>query len=282
MSIEWLDWSNPVALWWVFLVSVSCCNMIFWFWSFYYLRRFQSHENDNLIKTLVWLAAGYVFVCAFRSILPRADVQRICLFDTWWSSVLVGRAVATVGELCFVAQWALVINRVSKLADSPAAHKLSYLIFPLIVIAEMFSWYSVITTHYFGNSCEESLWAITYTLIFICLIFLFPKFKGALKYACAVSIVGCLLYIIFMTTVDVPMYLGRLKADHESGKKLLGLFEGFHDLNNRWIVTHDIEDWKTEIPWMSLYFSAAVWTSLALCYIPLSKTRIARYLSKQH
>jgi hypothetical protein len=30
-------------------------------------------------------------------------------------------------------------------------------------------------------------------------------------------------------------------------------------------VTHDIAEWKDEIAWMSLYFSAAVWASLALC-----------------
>jgi hypothetical protein len=30
-------------------------------------------------------------------------------------------------------------------------------------------------------------------------------------------------------------------------------------------VTHDFAQWKDEIAWMSLYFSAAVWASLALC-----------------
>jgi len=30
-------------------------------------------------------------------------------------------------------------------------------------------------------------------------------------------------------------------------------------------VTHDLAEWKDEIAWMSLYFSMAVWASLALC-----------------
>jgi hypothetical protein len=30
-------------------------------------------------------------------------------------------------------------------------------------------------------------------------------------------------------------------------------------------VTHDLAEWKDEIAWMSLYFSLAVWASLALC-----------------
>jgi hypothetical protein len=31
------------------------------------------------------------------------------------------------------------------------------------------------------------------------------------------------------------------------------------------VVTRDFAAWKDEIMWMSLYFSAAVWSSLALC-----------------
>jgi hypothetical protein len=57
------------------------------------------------IELMVLLCGAYVFGCAFRSFLPRADVQRICLFDTWLSSVIVGRSVATVAEVCFAAQW---------------------------------------------------------------------------------------------------------------------------------------------------------------------------------
>ena len=36
-------------------------------------------------------------------------------------------------------------------------------------------------------------------------------------------------------------------------------------MSTRWIVTHDLAEWKDEIAWMSLYFSMAVWASLALC-----------------
>jgi hypothetical protein len=36
-------------------------------------------------------------------------------------------------------------------------------------------------------------------------------------------------------------------------------------VTTRWVVTHDLAEWKDEIAWMSLYFSGAVWASLALC-----------------
>ena len=80
-----------------------------------------------------------------------------------------------------------------------------------------------------------------------------------------ISIVGIAGYLAFLATIDVPMYLTRWRTDVASGRKLLSPLEGLRDVNVRRVVTHDIAEWKDEIPWMSLYFSAAVWASLALC-----------------
>ena len=59
--------------------------------------------------------------------------------------------------------------------------------------------------------------------------------------------------------------------------------EGLRDVSTRWVVTHDLAEWKDEIAWMSLYFSAAVWASLALCVfysledqLPRDQSTIAR------
>ncbi|MHA0111380.1 hypothetical protein ACXYUI_30370, partial [Klebsiella pneumoniae] len=79
------------------------------------------------------------------------------------------------------------------------------------------------------------------------------------------GIVGIACFLAFLVTVDVPMYLSRWRAGHVEGSRFLGLFEGLHDVSTRWVVTHDIAHWKGELTWMFLYFSAAVWSSLALC-----------------
>jgi hypothetical protein len=98
-----------------------------------------------------------------------------------------------------------------------------------------------------------------------------------MRHAVGIAVAACAIYVGFMATVDVPMYLSRLAEDSANGKVYLGFVEGIVDLNSRWIVTHDIADWRTEIPWMSLYFSFAVWVSIALCYVPLSKTLLAKH-----
>ncbi|MGZ5882642.1 MAG: hypothetical protein ACXWJO_12875, partial [Xanthobacteraceae bacterium] len=82
--------------------------------------------------------------------------------------------------------------------------------------------------------------------------------------------------LAFLMTVDVPMYLSRWRAGVAEGGKRLRLLEGLRDVSTRWVVTHDLAEWKEEIVWMSLYFSAAVWASLALCVCYSLEDRLPR------
>lgn len=241
----------------------------------YFSSVFEFRKNP---KSIIWFSSLYVFVCAFRSFMPRADVQRIVLFDTWFSSVFLGRMIATIAELAFIAQWAIVLMILSETASDKWTRKIALIILPVIAVAEMFSWYAVITTHYLGNVVEESLWGLTYVAIGSAITSLWFKLKGPIRLAAGISIVFCALYVLFMFTVDVPMYYGRMMEDYASQKPYLNVTQGIIDLNTRWVVTHDIQEWKTEIPWKTLYFSFAVWVSLALCYLPLSAEKIKKYL----
>jgi hypothetical protein len=285
MSLEWraarstsLAWSNPLAWWWSSLTLVSGANIAVWF-----LLYRQLHEPPAVsigstgIETMLLLCAAYVFGCAFRSFLPRADVQRICLFDTWLSSVFVGRSVATVAEMCFAAQWALILHRLGAMTGADTTLNVAWVIVPLILIAECFSWYAVLTTNYLGNAIENSIWAVAFFLVGIGLCRLLPEFDNAVRAVLAVAIVGIVAYLAFLMTVDVPMYLSRWRTGMADGGKLLGPLEGLRDVSTRWVVTHDIADWKGEIAWMSLYFSAAVWASLALCVFYSSADQLPRH-----
>lgn len=262
-----LAWSNPVAWWWSFLTLVSAINIATWFALYHYLQtpRAGSLVSTPGISLMLVLCAVYVFGCAFRSLLPRADVQRICLFDTWLSSVMIGRTVATVAEVAFAAQWALVLHQLGTVTGAGTAVHIAWVIVPLILIAEGFSWHAVLTRNFRHNAIENSIWAMTFCLIAIGLWRLLPEFHGAVRAAIAISIVGISAYLAFLATVDVPMYLSRWRAEVANGTKPLSHAEGLRDASFRWVVTHDIAEWKDEIPWMSLYFSAAVWSSLALC-----------------
>jgi hypothetical protein len=270
-----LAWSNPVGKWWSLLTLVSGVNIAAWFALYHYLQEPRtgaliSASSSGLFSTsgiglMLLLCAAYVFGCAFRSFLPRADVQRICLFDTWLSSVMVGRTVATVAEVCFAAQWPLLLHQLGTMTGSDTVLYAAWVIVPLILIAEGFSWHAVLTRNFLGNAIENSIWAVTFFIVAIGLCWLLPEFDGAVRVGLVVAILGIAGYLAFLATVDVPMYLSRWRADVSNGWSPLSHLEGLRDASVRWVVTHDITEWKDEIAWMSLYFSAAVWSSLALC-----------------
>ncbi|MGC1358702.1 MAG: hypothetical protein WA851_23455 [Xanthobacteraceae bacterium] len=273
MSVEWrarpnsLTWSNPVARWWGLLTFVSAANIAIWFLLYreYHTELATRFSSSSSTELMLLLSAAYVFGCAFRSLLPRADVQRICLFDTWLSSVVVGRSVATVAELCFAAQWTIVLLRLGAMTGSDTTLNAALVILPLILIAEAFSWYAVLTTNYLGSAIENSIWAVAFSAIGIGLMRLLPDFDGAVRVALAIACLGIAGYLAFLLTVDVPMYVGRWRDKAANGRRFLRPLEGLYDASTRWVVTRDLSAWKDEIAWMSLYFSAAVWSSLGLC-----------------
>ena len=286
MSLEWragsssLAWSNPVARWWGLLTLVSGVNIAAWFALYGTLQEPRTSGFGGVsIEFMLFLCAAYVFGCAFRSFLPRADVQRICLFDTWLSSVMVGRTVATVAEVCFVVQWAVVLHQLGAITGADTTLNAAWVIVPLILIAECFSWHAVLTRNYLAHAIENSLWAVAFFIIGAGLCRLLPEFDGLVRVVLVIAIVGIAGYLAFLATIDVPMYLTRWRTDVASGSKLLSPLEGLRDVSVRWVVTYDMAEWKDEIPWMSLYFSAAVWASLALCVCYSFESYLPRFLA---
>jgi hypothetical protein len=283
MSLEWrarsssLAWSNPLAWWWGVLTLVSGANIAVWFVMYRQLRDQPTGSLGSASGIQLLLCAAYVFGCAFRSFLPRADVQRICLFDTWLSSIVVGRSVATVAEICFAAQWAMILHQLGTMTATDTTLNAAWVIVPLILIAECFSWYAVLTTNYLGNAIENSIWAVAFFIVGIGLCRLLAEFNGPVRVVLAIAIIGIAGYLAFLMTIDVPMYLSRWRTEVGDGSKLLRPLEGLRDVSTRWVVTHDLAEWKDEIPWMSLYFSAAVWASLALCVFYSLEDHLPRY-----
>jgi hypothetical protein len=274
-----LAWSNPLTWWWGLLTVVSGANIAAWFLLYRKLHEQPAASLGSSTDTglMLLLCAAYVFGCAFRSFLPRADVQRICLFDTWLSSVVVGRSVATVAEICFAVQWVIILRQLGGIAGADTTANVALVILPLIVLAECCSWHAVLTTNFLGNAIENSIWAVAFLAIGIGLCRLVPEFNGPVRWALVIAISGIASYLAFLMIVDVPMYLGRWRAGHADGSRILGFLEGLRDVSTRWIVSHDLAHWKDEIAWMSLYFSLAVWASLALCALYAFEGQLPRY-----
>jgi hypothetical protein len=256
-----------VHLWWAALCGFSVLNVVAWA---------NAARSAKLTLRRAQAACCGVLVagCAFRSLFPRADVQRICLFDSWLSCVAVGRSVATVAEMFLVAQWAIYLYEVGDAAGSRFTVSVAKLLVPVIAVAEVSSWYAVLSTNYLGNVIEQSIWTLTAALCVAGLMAAYPRSGGTLRRVTLVGSLGGAVYVAFMFLVDIPMYLGRLRADTLAGRQYLSLREGLDDAAHRWIVTHRFSEWHEEMAWMFFYFTAVVWFNIALIHAP--RRRVVR------
>ncbi len=256
-----------VVVWWGLLVVIGVGNCVFllrqWWLASYRRTAISSIRRNQLV-----LASVYTVVCAFRGFFPKADVQRFVLWDHFLSSIFLGRTLSTIAELCFVAQWALLLREVSVVISSRRAFWISAAIFPMIVIAECASWYAVITTNFMGNVVEESIWTLTFGLLFWAAASLAGRLPDSLSMLMRFAALSALLYLVFMMTVDVPGYYGRWVHDQAQMKTYFGFWDGIEDAAFSRKVTWRWEDWKYEVPWMTTYFSFAVWISQAAIRVP--------------
>ena len=212
------------------------------------------------------LSALYVFGCVFRSMLPVYDAPRIVLVDSPLSSVMVGRSVATVAELCFASQWALMLHAMALPGHSPLAQAVSLALMPLIVPAEACSWYAVLTTRQRGHAVENSIWGLSAALMVAGLLVIGPHRIAELYLPTLAWCIGGAAYVGFIFLIDVPMYWSRGLADEASERPYLSITQGLVDICRRRIVSYRWEDWRSEMLWMSLYFTLGVWSSLSLVF----------------
>ena len=253
-------------IWWFALCTAAAINVAAWGVSAWMLGRRKAQLPASLYATrqrLLWLSAVYVLGCGFRSVLPMIDVPRFCLHDTQISYIVVGRSVATVAELAFAVQWALLLREAG-------ATRASMAVVPLIIVAEIFSWLAVLTTDNLLHVAENSLWTLTAALA---LAFLASRWRllGDRGKRVIAAAIGCgAAYIAFMLTVDLPMYVARWRP----GQDYLSLGEGMQEILQRCIVTRDWARWHEDAVWLTLYFTVAVWISIALPQVSrLSGTR---------
>ena len=255
---------TSVAVWWAVMSVIGVVNIALWGHMARRLTRGDlfRHERLQLI-----FGGIYVLGTASRCFVLRSDVARFAMFDSWFSTVLVGRSIATVAEISFGVQWALLLWWMARRTGQPGAKLLAYPLVPLLTTAQCCAWYGVLTTHYVGQTVEESLWTTAAGLFMIGMVLCRRSADAALKPMLTAGITLCLAYMAFMILIDVPNYYHLWQAKAEAGATYLTFSEGLRDIQNM-NITGSYDDWRYPMVWQTLYFSIAVWISLAMVWLP--------------
>ena len=257
-----------LVLWNTALCMFAIVNVAAWLSAKQRLQRRAAALPAKVLATrraMLGLSAVYVAGCAFRSAFPMLDVQRMCLYDTVLSRIVVGRGVATIAELAFIAQWALLLSEAAGSDAQPLVRQAALALLPLGIAAETASWLGVMTGDNLLHAFENSLWTLGAALVLVALVALRGGADERRRRAIAVGIATVGVYLAFMVGVDVPMYLHRWQA---SGQAVLPIAVGLNEVLRRCVPTPVIAAWRQDMPWLTLYFSAGVWLSIALVDAP--------------
>ena len=251
------------SLWWTALCAAAVLNAGLWVYSRSVLmtRKFPE-EIFATRRRLLTLSALYTAGCAFRSFLPMIDVERYCLHDPWIARIATGRSVATVAELAFALQWAILLKEAGAVRASRA-------VVPLIAAAEVLSWLAVLTTNELYHAAENSVWPLTVILAVAFLATRWPYESERARMAIVGAVGSAAAYVAFMAGYVVPMYLARWQP----GRDYLSLGAGLADVLQRCSVVRDWALWWQDAAWLTPYFTVCVWASIALAHVPSLKNQ---------
>ena len=160
----------------------------------------------------------FLLNCVYRSSLPRIDASRHCFIDSYYSNVLYGRCLATLGEIGFVIEVNRLLDSSYRFSKNVERNnKLGFLVHVLcrnlllisVIIAQCFCWLAIISGSNFYHVAEESIWIVMGLYLFVRSVIFTDTKREAIRefYINCTIITG--LYIAYMFTMDVPMYLLR-------------------------------------------------------------------------
>ena len=258
-----------VKKWNMYLTLISIINLSI-FISYYFYNEKTFNKLDNKLAILVFI---YTYICAIRAIWPRVEGPNICLSNEFISLPIIGRTLATFAEVCFAVLFVMVTNKlILNSSKNNFLKNYNFLLYSwngslvyLIVLAQIFCWIGIITTNPKYNVYEESIWTffgISKIIIYFLIYYHLGYKQKNLKYTIPIILICLLVFIFFMIKVDVPMYMKR--ANEHKENKNLSFLQGIINICKCSKITCFYNDWKEDIPWLSAYFTFAVWFAFGL------------------
>ena len=276
--------NNKVLGWWTFLIIISIFNILFI--SIYAF----THKLNN--KQLLIFVFAFIFsiVCAIRSFYPTKYTEKTCFLKTKYYTPFVIRVLATVAELTyillFVYIFIYIIKNIKSIANINLDYlkKYVYLVIPIVILAEVFSWLGSITEYQLWNVSEEILWFLSSIILIVISLYILKNIKHiktnkirSIYYLLSGIVPIATIFATFMIVVDIPMYIRRwIKGEKIKSKSLNQIFNEFkikhrknfdnkiNDFRQCKKVDKSLNTWKNEIPWLTGYFTIGVWTTFVL------------------
>lgn len=252
-----------VLSWWRALCALAALNVCLWLAVWHFGPVSGVHGGLQLA-----LSGVYVLVCAYRSVLPRVDLERLVVVDTRLSSIFLGRAAATVAEICFALQLGLLVHQLGVHAGMPWVQKAAWAVPVFMVVAQGFCWHSVLTLNHITQAVESMLWAAGFSWMAALLAIVALGSSGWVNSLAIFGFLCSLAFVAYVLSVDAPMYWRRYRHGRAHGQAYMRLDQGARDAWHRRVRSGNWAAWKADALWLTPYFSFGVWVSIAMVCVP--------------
>ena len=257
--------SFAALLWWRGLCVLGVLNICLWLTIWYFNK-----DTDPYYAIQIALSGVYVFVCAYRSLFPRVDLERLVLVDSSLSSIFLGRCAATIAEICFGLQLGLLVHQLGVHAGLPWVQHSAWVITFCTIVAQAFCWHSILTLNHLTQAVESLLWAAGFSWMAALLTIIAMDSNGLIHLLAIAGVVCSVAFVAYCLTVDIPLYLRRFRRGQADGQAYLGIAEGARDAWGRREISYSWDRWKDDALWLTPYFSVGVWISMALVFLPMA------------
>lgn len=248
--------------WWRALCGLAVVNICLWILVWRYSPSGNAHATLQLC-----LSGVYVLVCAYRSVLPRVDLERLVVVDSRLSSIFYGRAAATVAEICFGIQLGLLVDQLGARAGLVWVQDAAWAVPVFTFAAQFFCWHSVLTLNHITQAVESLLWAAGFSWMAALLAVVAMDSSGPVQMLAATGIAVSSVFVAYVLGVDIPLYVRRFRKGKAIGLEYLSLAQGARDAMERRVPDMRWDSWKDDALWLTPYFSAGAWISMALVFV---------------
>lgn len=253
------------------MAAISVLNVILLMRALNEKPRARDETNPGYETTMKVLCVPMVLVCGFRAWFCEDYASRDVWYDSPLNSILLHRCLAMVAELCWIGQASLAFATVGGgLPKNGGRYKAAAVwLFACIAVAECCSCAGTVTTNRVFFLAEESAWVVGFTVFLPFAIGLARAVPGdsaawasAKTFARIISLCAC-VYVPWGWLSDLPSNYEAWQKD-KGTHPYFGLKAGLEDAVHTRHENRTMGAWGHKLLWMTVYFSAAVWSSIAL------------------
>merc|ERR1711935_348302 len=144
----------------------------------------------------------------------------------------------------------------------------------IIFFAQCCCWRCVTTGFKLWSALEESIWTLAFGVFGLMALYMRTLIDSGesetryTRWALNGFILASPMFVTYMVTTDVPMYINQTYSDMAAGRVFVNFTEGFQlalackSSSQKW------SDWEMEAMWQTPYFTVIVFGSILMALYP--------------